>query len=115
LGEEATTHGVEVWNYSSNQYVVRVTYENGSVETILVPPRSDDSITAEGLDSGGPREAVVMDGQCTTHLATLQLSGGWAGIVIDASGHVTAATVFVPGTGDSLPRVTPQALPSACA
>ena len=111
---EAPTHGIEVWNYSTNQYVVRVTYENGS-SAIAVPPRSEADIMSAGLlDLGSPNEAVVMDAECNTQLATLPLADDWVGVVIDESGHAIAPTSFVPGTGDSLPRATAQALPSAC-
>ena len=112
---EAPTYGFYVWNYSTNQYVVRVTYESGSANAIVVPPRSDAHTLSPGLDSGGPRKAVVMDGQCATQVTTLQLSDDWAQIIIDESGHMTVANSIDPGTTVGLPLATPEALPSACA
>ena len=108
---EAPAYGHDVMNYSSRLYVVRMTYQDGTVDVLVVTPESD----AHGYSLSGARKAVVMDGQCSRQLSTLELSGNWAYIVIDESGQATIATsIHGLGNGTDLPWGPPATVSSSC-
>ena len=81
---EQTQRGYDVYNYSSNSYVVRMTYKNGVGYDLPVPPEASVG-QYRGSD---PVEAVVYDAPCSQQLATVPVSGPWAVIYIDESGAI---------------------------
>jgi hypothetical protein len=108
---EPPSYGYDVWNYTANRYVVRVTFQDGTVENRGVPP---EGIMAESSASP-PRQAVVYDGTCSQTLVTLQLVNNAPDIVIDATGHISS-----PPSGAGVRTAadpswaTPEPAPSSC-
>ena len=77
--------GFDVWNNSTNHYVVRVTFQDGTARVAGVPANG----IVEYHSQADPQQAVVYDQACSRQLATLQFSGHWAHIIVDPAGAIT--------------------------
>lgn len=107
-------YGYGVSNYSSNRYVVRLTFQDGTASVIGVPPRG---IVGEHSVSK-PLQAVLYDQGCAAQLATLEIPGSWAYLRIDAHGALSLPT-SPKGSGDgptdeAPSYASPEPVPSSC-
>ena len=102
--------GYDVWNYSTNHYVVRLTFQNGTARTVAVPP---DEIVG-GHMQADPQQAVVYDQTCSRQLVTLQLSGHWAYIFIDPAGAISADSTGRLHADTDPPYANSEPIPSTC-
>jgi len=91
---EQTLNGYSVFNSSSNRYFVQMTYADGSVTDMVVPPKAE----ADEYSESDPVRAEVYDSTCSL-LATLPMSGRMSFLVIDETG-----TIMV-GAGASYPSL----------
>jgi hypothetical protein len=111
---QPTQYGFDIWNYSSNRYVVRLTFLDGTARVVAMPPRG---IVFEHSVSN-PQQAVVYDQTCSTALATLKPSGSWAYVLIDASGAISVVASPLGSGGvhtDADPSyASPEPIPSLC-
>lgn len=84
---QPTQYGFDIWNYSSNRYVVRLTFQDGTARVVAMPPRN--IVFQHSVPD--PQQAVFYDQTCSSQLATLKLSGSWAYVLIDASGAISVS------------------------
>jgi hypothetical protein len=107
---EWTPPGYTVYNYSSDSYMVRMTYAGGAGNYLVVPPLAK----VGELWSSDPVEAVVYDGSCLATLATVTVSGPSAVIYVDEAGHISTSAPKGPLRSAHLPNVRPGPVPSSC-
>jgi hypothetical protein len=88
---EEVTYGYTVVNYSSNTYIVRVTFQDGVVAAISSAPGSR---TGQDRRPSPTVRAVVYEGDCSHEVADLHANNGISYIVIDKSGNVTAPAMM---------------------
>jgi hypothetical protein len=103
-------YGFDVWNYSANRYVVRLTFQDGTAEVVAMPPRA--IVRNHGLSD--PQQAVVYDQTCSRKLATLPLSGHWAYILVDTTGAISVASSVGLHTDADPTYADSEAIPSSC-
>jgi hypothetical protein len=102
--------GYDIWNYSTNHYVVRLTFQDGTARVAAVPPNGIVSSHTQA----DPRQAVVYDQTCSLQVATLQLSGHWAYIVIDPAAAMSADSSARLHADTDPPYATSEPIPSTC-
>lgn len=85
IPQELTRQGYSVVNSSSNSYFVQVTWANGKVTDMAVPPNSE----ADERSESDPVRADVYDSTCAL-LVTLPMSGPWYYVLVDETGQITA-------------------------
>jgi hypothetical protein len=107
---EQTLYGYDVWNYTPNRYVVRVTFQDGTVTDRGVPP---DGIMVDSSASA-PRQVVVYDQTCSQKLATFPLTHNSPVILIDASGHISIPLEDMVRTPADPSPATPEPAASSC-
>lgn len=108
---QTTQYGFDAWNYSSNQYVLRLTFQDGTARVVAMPPQA---IVSEHSVSN-PQQAVVYDATCSRQLTTLTFSGSWVYILVDGSGRVSIAPSPFGAHTDADPSfASPEPVPATC-
>jgi hypothetical protein len=112
IGGEAKTYTYDVWNYSSNHYFVRITFDNQTFGGLAVPPAA---AVSEGTTGREPKQADVYDQTCSTKLATLTFPAGVADVVIDSNGAFSVPATRLGEPTSSDPSIgTEDPLPDSC-